>query len=112
MIINKFFFRIRIGLVNDFFKVTRPDFITPFKSTNDVIKRLLPYHIFQYPNIEFPPSEIDINIGNLYIDNFLEKNRQLELKKKSEETFDKIMKIVNKKEVYQKFLRISDKGIN
>lgn len=37
------------ALQKDHEKITKPDYTTPFKSIEDVIDRLLPYHIYQYP---------------------------------------------------------------
>ncbi len=41
--------RITTNLVADHIAALHPDVETPFKDTVDVVKRLLPYHVFQQP---------------------------------------------------------------
>lgn len=41
--------RIAASLAVDHASVLSPDSETPFRDATDVVKRLLPYHIFQYP---------------------------------------------------------------
>ncbi|KAI9262360.1 hypothetical protein BDA99DRAFT_511004 [Phascolomyces articulosus] len=48
--------RIYESMMSDREAVLNPDYETPFKSKDDVIKRLLPYHIYQYPK-----TDLDIN---------------------------------------------------
>ena len=40
-------------------RVTKPDLLRPFESTQDVIERLLPYHVYEYPaeDFELPDAE-------------------------------------------------------
>ncbi|KAJ1816738.1 hypothetical protein LPJ75_001926 [Coemansia sp. RSA 2598] len=42
--------RFREALSMDHQMVSNPDWRTPFNGTRDVIQRLLPYHVFQYPD--------------------------------------------------------------
>lgn len=41
--------RIAASLAADHASVLTPDTETPFHDATDVVKRLLPYHVFQYP---------------------------------------------------------------
>ncbi|KAJ1961070.1 hypothetical protein GGI12_003456 [Dipsacomyces acuminosporus] len=42
--------RFREALAMDHHMVQNPDWRTPFRGTRDVIQRLLPFHVFQYPD--------------------------------------------------------------
>ncbi|KAF7729773.1 hypothetical protein EC973_003851 [Apophysomyces ossiformis] len=41
--------------------VTRPNYFTPFQSTQDAINRLLPYHIYQYPKGDLDANKIPLD---------------------------------------------------
>lgn len=45
-------YRLNICIANDHNVVTHPDMDSPFLDESDVIKRLLPYHIFQQPRVD------------------------------------------------------------
>lgn len=49
-------YRFTEALKRDRDAVTAPDYETPFKSKKDVIERLLPFHIYQYPE-----ADLDLN---------------------------------------------------
>ncbi|KAI9316796.1 hypothetical protein BX666DRAFT_1946924 [Dichotomocladium elegans] len=49
------------SIVADHRAVLDPDYETPFKSVEDVINRLLPYHIFQYPKADLEVNKIPLD---------------------------------------------------
>ncbi|KAI8332429.1 hypothetical protein BC941DRAFT_474208 [Chlamydoabsidia padenii] len=48
------------SLVKDHDKVTRPDYLTPFRSMEDALERLLPYHIYQYPAADLDANKVPL----------------------------------------------------
>ncbi|CDS05326.1 hypothetical protein LRAMOSA07855 [Lichtheimia ramosa] len=53
--------RIYDSILSDHKAVTEPDYKTPFKSKQDVIDRLLPYHIYQYPKVDMDANKIPMD---------------------------------------------------
>jgi Conserved region of unknown function on GLTSCR protein len=47
--VKKFSSRVAARLTSDHISVLFPDVDTPFRNIDDVIDRLLPYHVFQHP---------------------------------------------------------------
>jgi hypothetical protein len=47
--------RVSAAIRADTLKLQVPDFKTPFSSLEDAIKRLLPYHLYQYPDEDLRP---------------------------------------------------------
>ncbi|KAG0190771.1 hypothetical protein DFQ28_001618 [Apophysomyces sp. BC1034] len=60
--------------------VTRPNYYTPFHSTQDAINRLLPYHIYQYPKGDLDANKIPLD---------RQDNAMLDLFKCQTEMFEK-----------------------
>lgn len=56
-----YFNRIYDSILSDHKAVTEPDYKTPFKSKQDVIDRLLPYHIYQYPKVDMDANKIPMD---------------------------------------------------
>ncbi|KAI8081640.1 uncharacterized protein BX664DRAFT_388597 [Halteromyces radiatus] len=48
------------ALIKDHEKVSRPDYLTPFKSIEDAMDRLLPYHIYQYPTADLDANKVPL----------------------------------------------------
>lgn len=55
------FDRIYDSILSDHKAVTEPDYKTPFRSKQDVIDRLLPYHIYQYPKVDMDANKIPVD---------------------------------------------------
>ncbi|KAJ8661177.1 hypothetical protein O0I10_002925 [Lichtheimia ornata] len=53
--------RIYDSILSDHKAVTEPDYKTPFRSKQDVIDRLLPYHIYQYPKVDMDANKIPMD---------------------------------------------------
>lgn len=48
------------ALLKDHEKVSRPDYLTPFRSIEDAMDRLLPYHIYQYPAADLDANKVPL----------------------------------------------------
>lgn len=89
-------------LESDHTKVLEPDYNTPFSSYNDVLDRLLPYHVYQHPD-----ADLDLSTDHIFSDdkvldfyrrrrNLYErfnKSRRVDLESKSQSNF--ILRQVN-----------------
>ncbi|CAO3618295.1 unnamed protein product [Cunninghamella echinulata] len=49
------------SLQKDHERITKPDYLTPFKSLEDAMDRLLPYHIYQYPSNDLDANKIPMD---------------------------------------------------
>lgn len=49
--------RILRSLMRDHEMVTKPNFKDPFQSNEDIVARLLPYHVFSYPDSDLIVDE-------------------------------------------------------
>ena len=58
--------RIYDSILSDHKAVTEPDYKTPFKSKQDVIDRLLPYHIYQYPKVDMDANKIPVDKQGMF----------------------------------------------
>ncbi|CAO3595841.1 unnamed protein product [Absidia cylindrospora] len=48
------------ALAKDHEKVSRPDYLTPFRLMEDAMDRLLPYHIYQYPASDLDANKVPV----------------------------------------------------
>ncbi|KAL1929284.1 hypothetical protein VTP01DRAFT_2343 [Rhizomucor pusillus] len=76
---------------------TAPDYVTPFKSKKDVIERLLPFHIYQYPEADlefnrFPEEQRRESTLEIF-------KSQVELFEKFAKTNEKLQKSGNSKQL-------------
>ncbi|CAO3625853.1 unnamed protein product [Cunninghamella blakesleeana] len=58
---NEIIKRYTESLQKDHEKITNPDYLTPFKSIEDAMDRLLPYHIYQYPINDLDANKIPMD---------------------------------------------------
>ncbi|ORE03629.1 hypothetical protein BCV72DRAFT_212887 [Rhizopus microsporus var. microsporus] len=87
-------------LSKDHVAVTNPDYKTPFKSLEDAINRLLPYHIYHYPKTDLDANRISVELQDSAIldifkcqSDLFEKHKKMQEKlEKSDETLS--MKIL------------------
>jgi hypothetical protein len=54
-------------LSKDHVSVTTPDYQTPFRSMKDVIDRLLPYHVYQYPKMDLDANKVSLELQDTAI---------------------------------------------
>ncbi|KAI8142495.1 hypothetical protein BJV82DRAFT_488302, partial [Fennellomyces sp. T-0311] len=79
--------RIFESMMADREAVLNPDYETPFKSKEDVIKRLLPYHIYQYP-------KADLDINKIPMDR--QDHATMDIFKSQADMFEKFSKVSSK----------------
>jgi hypothetical protein len=53
--------------------VLQPDYKTPFRSLKDAVARLLPYHIFEYPDEDMKGNNQTSDLDGMYL-YWLKKN--------------------------------------
>ncbi|KAI9006562.1 hypothetical protein CLU79DRAFT_779993 [Phycomyces nitens] len=75
------------SLASDHRAVTRPDYHTPFRSLQDAIDRLLPYHIYQYPKGDLDANKIPMD---------RQDNTMLDIFKCQADMFEKHAKVSQK----------------
>ncbi|ORX50203.1 hypothetical protein DM01DRAFT_1337866 [Hesseltinella vesiculosa] len=78
--------RYRQALSNDQFKATRPDFATPFRSREDMLNRLLPFHIYQYPIADLDANKIPME---------RQDHAMLDIYKAQQDIFSKYAKLLD-----------------
>lgn len=73
--------------------VTNPDYKTPFKSLEDAINRLLPYHIYHYPKADLDANRISVELqDSAILDIFKCQSDLFEKHKKMQEKLEKVKK--------------------
>ncbi|CEG72998.1 hypothetical protein RMATCC62417_08465 [Rhizopus microsporus] len=77
-------------LSKDHVAVTNPDYKTPFKSLEDAINRLLPYHIYHYPKADLDANKISVELqDSAILDIFKCQSDLFEKYKKMQEKLEK-----------------------
>ncbi|KAI9304653.1 hypothetical protein BJ944DRAFT_240363 [Cunninghamella echinulata] len=76
------------SLQNDHEKITKPDYLTPFKSLEDAMDRLLPYHIYQYPLNDLDANKIPMD---------RQDHTMLDIYKSQVDIFKRYNKVIKKK---------------
>lgn len=61
-----FYHRFEAATKADQMAVLQPDYKTPFRSLKDAVARLLPYHIFEYPEEDMKGNNQTSDLDGVY----------------------------------------------